>query len=350
MGEVISTMRTDNTNEPGRGELTGGYRLPTEPVASRVRQTLNNQDSILPANNTCESCGIWSKVRNGLRMEKEETILAQKRSRAGRQLSSQSCGRVRDLVAVKAGFKSANSYVAAKTVYLNAHHEIKKLVDDQIIKITPAAKLARIEWNDQVKAAKIIRLMQTGMKNPKRAVSSFINNLVKFQDNKNECFLKNVSDKIRNGDTSLKQMLDNCTVKNIDNSLKNKKIENNPLQKISGIYESLSELVILNSEIALLDEKRVVDLDKKLSHIEKISKNFRNFLREKSSFFDDSFNDSVNHYRSQFIETVQFFAHSLVRNLNKTDEALLSDLHRTFHNSTTILYNVAAVTARQIRY
>ena len=347
MVEVITTLRADSIIESGSRNTAIDFRLPQESVTNQTPCLLKK--NFYQRNNLNKPVNdIWQKVKTGIELEKTETELAGKRCRAGRQVSGSSRGRVRDLVAVKAGFKSANSYVAAKTVYLNAHHEIKKIVDDGIIKITPASKIAKLDLTKQAQYAKIIRLMSITLENRKRAVSFFITTVLSENNQNIESLVTAIINGIQNGESSFKRILDNYMTKEKPGD--ESKPEPHMVKAISRIHESLGDLVISASEIARMDADRVRDLDRKLSHIEKIAKNLRKYLREKSTVFEDSFNDSVLRYRSQFIESVQFFAHTLSKNLDNTNEDLLSDLHRTFHNSTTILYNVAAVTARQIRF
>jgi len=261
----ITTLRADSIIESDNRQQAIDDRLPQETVPKSTPCFKETN----PVQKTIFINPIWKKVKKGLDLEKIETDLAEKRCRAGRQLPVSTRGRVRDLVAVKAGFKSANSYVAAKIVYLNAHHEIKKIVDEGIIKITPASKIAKLGLNKQARNAKIIRMMANNLKNPKRAISFFITNLTKNQNT--DCLANTILYGIQNGETCFKQILNKYEPKKT--AAKKSNPGQPPVKTISQLHDSLAQCVISGSEIAGLDEKRIHDLDTKLSHIEKMSKN-----------------------------------------------------------------------------
>ena len=85
---------------------------------------------------------LWEQVKAGMMLEQMESRKARKRLKAGKAVPANKCGRVRDLVAKKAGFASANSYLAAKQVYTRAQPSIKNLVENGLFKVTQAAKVA----------------------------------------------------------------------------------------------------------------------------------------------------------------------------------------------------------------
>ncbi|MCD6459219.1 hypothetical protein J7L67_00955, partial [bacterium] len=213
MVETATTIKSGNIIGSGSREFGRDHRLPPEIVSnqssiSQQKFPGNNLESAIVKNNDIDNLftqrltnmvrqispkrilteisslhpenkiNIWRQVEIALRLEKSEAKRAKMRSKSGRQLPKYECGRVRDLVACKTGFKSANSYIAAKTVYFNAHQDIKKIVEDNIIKLTPASKIAKLDTNIQIKAAAILRLIATNFKNSKRSVSRFVNNLL----------------------------------------------------------------------------------------------------------------------------------------------------------------------------
>lgn len=307
-------------------------------------------------NNMRKSFSLWEKVETGLKLERGEKILAQLRSKAGTSIVGQKHGRVRDLVAKKAGFESANSYLSAKNIYLNAHPRIRDLVANDFLKPTPASRIAQLPEYKQLQVAFLFEtLFKSGTKNQK-LISFIVNKVLPGDSN----FLEELIDKNKPQDFSKNNV--NKLIKSWELRDKKDNIyitasyrtnpdteKDNLVTQASTIRDNIADILLSVSEIKNLDKPQTERLDKTLLHIEKITRNCREHLRIQSKFFKNDFNNSATKHRSALIENIQFFGNSFLRNLEKIDSELLDDLARVFRNSITILDNVAISLARHIQ-
>ncbi len=307
------------------------------------------------------SFSLWEKVEAGLKLERGEKILAQLRSKAGTSIIGQKHGRVRDLVAKKAGFESANSYLSAKNIYLNAHPRIRDLVANDFLKPTPASRIAQLPEYKQLQVAFLFEtLFKSGTKNQK-LISFIVNKVLPGDSN----FLDKLIDKNKPQDFSknnVNKLIKSWELRDKNKSRKKDNIyitasyrtnpeteKDNLVTQASTIRDNIADILLSVSEIKDLDKPQTEQLDKTLLHIEKITRNCREHLRIQSKFFKNDFNNSATKHRSALIENIQFFGNSFLRNLEKIDSELLDDLARVFRNATTILDNVTISLARHIQ-
>ena len=292
---------------------------------------------------------LWEQVKAGLMLEQMESRKARKRLKAGKTIPASQCGRVRDLVAKKAGFASANSYLAAKQVYTKAQKSIKNLVENGLFKVTQAAKFALLQPDMQDHVAYIGSYIVRHSLSCPRLISFLARKLAP----EDAPALRSVVNVLRNKPALSKQKFE----KVIYNALSDKK-QHNPTIKskpdslrtpLENLVETLIDCTMESSRFASLDEQQAVTVDKILRTAEKISRNSRSQLRVDHTAFADSYTDQVRHYYSMFREAVQFFDHQFTRKQQFVDDTLMDELHRTFHNSVTILHKAAALIARQLR-
>jgi len=348
----------------GATRLEAAKRLHWENINCYIIEKKNYsamQEIEIITNTVRKSFSLWEKVEAGLKLENREKILAQLRSKAGTSIVGKKHGRVRDLVAKKAGFESANSYLAAKNIYFNAHPRIRNLVENDFLKPTPASRIAQLPDCKQIQAAFLFEtLFKSGTKNQK--LISFIVNKV-LPDNSN--FLEELLDKNKPPDLSKNNV--NKLIKSWELRHKNKTAKTDTVYitasyranddtkkddlvtQSSIVRDNIADILLSMSDIKNLDKSQTEQLDKTLLHIEKITRNCREHLRIQSKFFKNDFNDSTKKHRSSLIENIQFFGNSFLRNLEKIDIKLLDDLERVFRNSITILDNVAIPLARHIQ-
>lgn len=301
---------------------------------------------------------LWEQVQAGLMLEQTESKRAVQRSRAGKVLPSKECGRVRDLVALKAGFKSANSYIAAKQVYLQAHTSIRELVEQGFLKLTPASKLALLPFGMQEDIARIAQLLHKHKLSAGRLMG-FLSRTVTVSHRE---AVKEIIGKL--------EAMPSPGQKDVDTLIRSAVCTNNPTEPAAPAQHDIDSqqisdttyIKLLENHMYLLldcmieqrnikaDEKQTAhELDRLLRHSEKLSRNIRSELRIASNAFDDTFTDQVRTYRSMLIESIQFFAQKCRSISAQIDDCLLEELHRTFHNSILILHNAAAAIARALR-
>ena len=348
----------------GATRLETAKKLGLKEISCYIIEKKNSsteQETETVTNRMEKSFSLWEKVETGLKLERGEKILAQLRSRAGTSIIGQKHGRVRDLVAKKAGFESANSYLSAKNIYLNAHPRIRDLVAKDFLKPTPASRIAQLPEYKQLQVAFLFEaLLESGTKNQK-LISFIVNKVLPGDSN----FLEELIDKNKPQDFSKNNV--NKLIKAWELRDKNKSTQKdniyitasyrtNPqtekdslVSQASTTRDNIADILLSVSEIKNLDKPQTEQLDKTLLHIEKITRNCREHLRIQSKFFENDFNDSATKHRSALIENIQFFGNSFLRNIGQIDSKLMDDLAQVFHNSITILDNVAISLARHIQ-
>lgn len=288
---------------------------------------------------------LWEKIEAGLILEKREKELATGRINAGVAVDEDKRGRVRDLVAKKAGFASFNSYHAAKTVYLKAEPKIKSHVETGDLSVSAAVIIAGLAPDMQAKIVSVLDILFSSGKSSARIVSRFVHRII--ANGLIEPLMKKIEqDQIKKSDELIALIKSFSPDKALftDEECANHQnltCHSDICRHLDSVQDSLAEFVMSASKIARMDKESTYTIDKTLLHIEKIARNCRGHLRINTPHFDDTFADLVKYHRSVFIETIQFFSNTLNRKLSELDDTLREDLDRTFHNSITILHRLA---------
>ncbi|GEM_PF-3391307 len=308
---------------------------------------------------------LWEKVQAALALEEQERMLAQSRSKAGVARDAGDCGRWRDIVAKKSGFKSANSFLAAKKVFLDAHPRIRSLVEGGGLKVTQGAVLARYPEYRQVQAAYLIEksaeISRNEGKKSARAVSFIIHKLMPQGE-----LVEVLHDKLSSGEIETYSGLESFA----RNEHKYAKIRKNEpardcLQNrsetvpdneniglrecINSISEKVTGLVVLDSETDKMNKEETLNLDNDLAKIMMAVKTCRDYLRIKSVHFDNSFSQLAKEYTNDFKRAVRFFSIDFPRQIRNLEPDQVDDMHYTFHNAITILHKAALLTTKNSR-
>lgn len=289
---------------------------------------------------------IWKMVERGIALENPEKHRAFERSKNGTVLpESSECGRARDLVAHKAGFKSFNSYYAAKNVYLNAHTAILELVEKGALKLTPASAIANLPYHKQHLIAQLIESLTRNSSFSSKMVSYLINNST-LDD---ETFLMRLRDQIHNTDIctlhDIKTLIASCA------SSPHIPPKNTPRpapapaavsggsipSELEAVRTQLCAVPITESTIKSLSNTETHLTDKTLMHIERMACNFRAHMRIHSSFFPDTETALFKKYVLSMKESIHYFAHSLPRQKNPLEKSLRDELIRTINTAHSLL-------------
>ncbi|MDX9703748.1 MAG: hypothetical protein RBU23_12005 [Candidatus Auribacterota bacterium] len=302
---------------------------------------------------------LWEKVKAGLILERMESRKAQERLKAGKPIPESRRGRVRDLVAKKAGFTSANSFLSAKQVYTHGQTAIKNLVEKGIFKVTPAARIALLPAQTQQFVAQIGDYVEKHS----FKCSRLIGFLARTAGAEHTEVLGSIAGALSENPAFNKKEFERFVRDSFSKAkTRNVRYEPEPVTADSGTtgaenivevigrhIDILVDCVMNRPQLSRLDEQTVTELDKLLLRSEKISRNLREQMRIEHPFFADSHADQVRRYYSMFIECMQFFSHTLVIKKQFTHDALMEELYRAFHNCVTILHKAAGSIARQLR-
>lgn len=307
---------------------------------------------------------LWEKVEAALVLEAPERMMAQSRAKAGVARKSGERGRWRDMVAKKAGFKSANSFLAAKKVYLDAHPRIRTLVENGLLKITQAAMLAKLPEYRQVQAGylieKSVELNKSNGKKSSATAGFIVHNIVPFGNLAQLIINKINAGEIKSCD-EFRQIAqsapdnrfcpspDALAQKNFSRCAQSEPDKSELEQCVCRICENLAGLIVTEQVVGRLSKADTIELDKNLSKILGVVKTCRDYLRIKSAYFDNSFSSLVKENANVFRQSVRFFSTDFSRQIKKVDRDLAEDLHYTFHNAVTILHKTALLAAQKTR-
>lgn len=302
--------------------------------------------SIVSSNADKEPSDFWDAVRLGITLEPEERYHALERARMGKALPAAECGRWDQRIATRIGFASASGYRAARTVFTKGIPELKMLVEENVLKITPASRIAAKGEHRQRTAVRVIRVLHNGGYS-KRIIGYAVQQLVTGSDSGCET-LDRLSD-----EATIKELVealrsDHATHRNgsrVTRRAVHTETSLEPERTLDEIQQLLKDF-LFNTTADTPSQDKAENIAQQLLTIERLAENIRETIRAKTDKTGASSDGALRDRCRQLRETVQFFTHALRRTSRPIGTALSDELQCTFRNTTTILSTVADHIAR----
>lgn len=281
-----------------------------------------------------EPCAVtvWQCVEQALKAEPDAKECAKKRVLSGKRASNGDFGRSEDIIARQFGFASANGYRFAKHVYYHGHASVKRLVEQGVLKMTPASRLAGLPPHLQQKAALAI-----GAAHMRGCSSRLIGRIVAVACSGDTIVYNTLHNAVMNAQdkASLTSVLSSCKSDDISEQ------RNGCIKEVlHEVHTVLSEIIFrINSERAGMDDSSLTDIYEELGRIEKLAAHMREHMGLNTG--DEAFWQTMTERHTQLRGTVQFFSHYLLRKKIVVPSSLRDELSCSFHNAVVVLSCIA---------